>query len=68
VALWIANDETLYVRAVNYARKDGLRSYENFIHRYMPSEYGDITPDGVSWTDPHLDHDQLDTFIRELAE
>ena len=68
VALWISNERDLYERAVAFARhcpadKDPSGFYERFI-KNIPSEWGDITPDGVSWTDPFLDHAELDEFIK----
>ena len=68
VSLWINNDQPLYKLAVNYATRSGNPRYEIFISDYMPSEYGDITPDGVSWTDPTLDITALDDMLRELKE
>ncbi len=71
VALWISNDQSLYNEARHYAsayfNRDAC-TYADFIAEAMPSAWGDITPDGVSWTDPTLDHDELNTFIRQLAD
>jgi len=68
VALWISNERTLYDNARKFSQKHGfLAIYENFV-KQMPSEYGDITADRVSWTDPTLDLPRLDEFIQELGE
>lgn len=80
VSLWIANDESLYQEARRYSVRlreasktqslpmDDEGMYADFIGNYMPSHWGDVTPDGVSWSDPTLDHDRLDAFIAELGE
>ena len=74
VSLWIANDEMLYNEARLYAQafmNQGSATYAAFIAEIvsdMPYAMGYVTPDGVSWTDPHLDHEELDVFIRELAD
>ena len=71
VALYIANDEPLYWEARRYAtayRNEGTAKYADFVSEMMSGIWGDITPDGVSWTDPTLDHEELDAFLRELAE
>ena len=67
VALWISNDVFLYNRARAFvnnmpadAKTDGL--YLQFIAN-IPSEWGDLTPDGVMWKDVGLDYDALDQFI-----
>lgn len=67
VALWINNDQPLYEDALRYLHTAYEPTYEGFIEQ-MSGEYGDITPDGVSWTDPTLDHDELNTFIKGLGE
>ncbi len=71
VSLWIANDEALYVEARHYVTaymNEGNTKYADFVSEVMHGTWGDITPDGVSWTDPTLDHEALDTFLRQLAE
>jgi hypothetical protein len=79
VSLWINNDESLYQEAVRYCSRireasrvhdlpfddDGM--YVDFMGNYLPSHWGDVTPDGVSWSDPTLDHDALDEMLAELA-
>ena len=61
VSLWIQNDEGLYEMA-RECRNDGYQYFAEVI-----SECGDkATPDGVSWTDPTLDHDELNEMMSEL--
>jgi len=70
VALWISNDEALYNEARNYSSRYvnvDVATYSTFVAEAMSDIWGDITPDGVSWTDPTLDHAELDDFIRGLA-
>ena len=68
VALWISNDEPMYRAARYYSQSQGSEAtYDGFLD-YISAEYGDITGDGVSWTDPTLDHKELDDFIREIGE
>jgi hypothetical protein len=67
VALWISNEEPIYRAARYYSQSQGSEAtYDGFLD-YIGPEYGDITGDGVSWTDPTLDHTELDTFIQEIG-
>jgi len=68
VSLHIANQRDLYELARKYAQKTRTPKYDYFIAQVMPSVYGDVTADGVSWTDPTLDQTALDEMIAELAE
>lgn len=72
VSLWIANNYDLYQRAHKYAQSvkddENEGKYRHFIGFVLPADYGDVTPDGVSYTDPTLDIEELDEFIAELAE
>lgn len=65
VSLWINNEESIYRQACDYVARTEEPTYEGFI-RVLDGVYGDVTPDGVSWTDPTLDMDELDEMIREL--
>lgn len=68
VSLHIANDYYLYTQARDYAiAKPSTATYDYFITYVMDGSRGDLTPDGVSWTDPTLDHDELDAFIMEMG-
>jgi len=68
VSLHIANQRDLYELARKYALKVKSPKYDYFIGQVMPSHWGDVTPDGVSWTDPTLDNDALDEMLEELAQ
>ena len=65
VALWIGNDEGLYLEARRYRN----RGYKDFI-KYMLASYGDgtfvATPDGVQWNDSDLDIQALNEMMSEL--
>lgn len=67
VALWISNEEITYRQALLYVSLHDDPSYDGLMDFYA-HEWDLITPDGVSWTDPTLDHEALDEFIRGLAE
>ena len=64
VALWINGDEGLY----NFAQ--GFSSYADFVDGIKEINEGFAlafeTPDGVSWTDSALDHDELDEIFTEF--
>ena len=64
VALWIGGDEGLY----NFAKE--FASYRDFASNLKESSgdssIGYETPDGVSWNDSALDHDELDEYLKEL--
>ena len=61
VALYIQNDEGLYEFA-RECKNDGYQYFADVI-----SETGSqVTPDGVSWTHPELDTDELDEMMAEL--
>jgi hypothetical protein len=63
VALWIGNDEGLYISA-----KD-CGCYAMFQARMLECSGQDValkTPDGVAWNDSGLDTEALDEMIEEL--
>ena len=67
VALWISNDRPLYEAALKYVDNDPSPTYLGFIgSKYMDAEWGSLTGDGVSWTDPTLNHAELDGMIAVL--
>jgi hypothetical protein len=68
VALTIKNWEPLLTMATMYAKTHPSPTYEQFIGAIMPSNYGDITADGVSWTDPTLDNEALDAMFVDMGE
>lgn len=65
VALWINNDEGLYL----FARD--CSSYDDFAEQLKEtsgdSSIGYRTPDGVAWNDSGLDTPRLDELIKEIA-
>ena len=60
VALWIGNEEIFHDIA-----KD-CKSFLNFVDQVEVTWELQGTPDGVSFTDPNLDIDELDEMILEL--
>ncbi len=60
VALWIGNDEYLYRIA------QGVSNYSRFVACIEGFLWD--TPDGVSYTDPNLDIEELDEMIDELHD
>lgn len=58
VALYIQNEYDLYQLARGYD------DYETFIED--AGLEGQVTPDGVSWTHPELDTDELNEMLAEL--
>ena len=71
VSLWLGNDEDYYDIVREYCKENvdtKIRdlSYAGFVSRnrgWLSTE----TPDGVSWTDSNLDHNELNRMIREMA-
>ena len=70
VSLYINNEYPFYKAAqsyVSYQKELGLDvSYTEFTQYFMDL-LGTITPDGVSWTHPELDTDELDEMLEEIA-
>lgn len=65
VALWIGNDEGIY----NFAKY--FSNYLDFVAGMKKVSEGSLafeTPDGVSWTDSALDHDELNEIFTELQD
>ena len=67
VSLWLMNDEPLYRLALQYASEYPSGTYAGLADMYIRPHAGEITPDGVSWTDPTLDHDELTQSLRYLS-
>ena len=71
VSLWLGNDEDYYDIAREFCKENAATkirdlTYSNFVasnRGWLSAE----TPDGVSWTDPKLDHNALNRMIREMA-
>ena len=62
VALYIQNDEGLY----HWAKEYRHHGYEAFAESLTECGGSQITPDGVSWTHPELDTEELDEMMAEL--
>jgi hypothetical protein len=60
VALWIGNDEGLYDEA------KCCGSYSVLLHVLYGCGSKE-TPDGVKWTDPKVNHIEIDDMIEELG-
>ena len=70
VSLYINNEYPLYKLAcewVEHQREfDAPVDYDIFRHT-LAELHGDLTPDGVSWSDPTLDNDELSEMLQELV-
>ena len=64
VSLWIQNDEGLYEIAKESARGT-IHPYGDFVDVMLMLGSKD-TPDGVSWSHPDLDFDELNEMMEEL--
>jgi len=64
VALWIENDEDLYLEAKRYRRR-GYKAFTESL-RELGGEIALQTPDGVAWNDSNLDIEALDEMMGEL--
>ena len=58
IALYINNERDLYQVA------KACNSYKEFLSHLVP---GAITPDGVLYTDPSLDTQELDEVIQDIV-
>ena len=69
VALYIQNEYPLYSLACEWVEhqrdNDDTCDYDVFRHT-LTELAGDITPDGVSWSDPTLDTDELTEMLMDL--
>ena len=62
VALWMANDETIY----RHARANKSLGYRKWAQRWI-DEFGEyITGDGISWLSDDVDQDEMDLVLEEL--
>ena len=70
VSLYINNEYAIYKMARDYARQcerlDEKVDYETFAG-VLSMCYDNITPDGVSWTDPSIDTDEMNEMLEELV-
>lgn len=66
VALWIGNDQGLYMMASDFAKRCKSRAiYRHFIEQCGLADQR--TPDGIAYDGSKLDRKALNEFIRELA-
>ena len=66
VALWIGNDEGLYLAAVDFAERcKGRAVYRLFVEHEGLA--GSNTPDGIKWDGSKLDYRALNSMMREFA-
>ena len=70
VALYINNEYEMYMTALDWVKDrlwdDQSVDYDIFRHT-MTELFGDKTPDGVSWNDECLDHQELSEMLQELV-
>ena len=70
VALYINNEYPMYLTALDWVKErlwyDASVDYDVFRHT-MTELFGDKTPDGVSWNDESLDHQELSEMLQELV-
>ena len=70
VALYIENEYQFYKAAcsyVAYQNELGLPVEFDSFRQYFLDLLGTVTPDGVSYTDPALDHDELNEMLADLV-
>ena len=70
VSLYINNEYSFYKAAqsyVSYQKELNLPVLFSEFHQYFLDLLGTVTPDGVSYTDPDLDHDELNEMLEELV-
>lgn len=67
VALWIQNDEPLYRASYRFMRGYvGSDPYRDLIAAIDIADQQ--TPDGVAYTDPAIDREELDEMLRLFVE
>ena len=69
VSLYIQNEYSFYKAAQSYVafqKELNLPVLYTEYCQYFMDLLGTITPDGVSWTHPELDTDELDEMLSEL--
>ena len=70
VSLFILNEYPLYKLACDWVQHqldmEAPVDYDIFRHT-LTELWGPVTPDGVSWSDPTLDTDELSEMLQELV-
>jgi cyanate permease len=65
VALWIGNQEYIYMEAVDFMQTySGTRPYSRFIQSRVG---GGRTPDNIAWLGTRLDYPALNEMMREFV-
>lgn len=70
VALYIQNEYPLYKAACSYAMYQDEMGWDirfDDFRMFFMDLLGEVTPDGVSYSDPTLDHDELDEMLQEMV-
>lgn len=68
VSMWLNNEEPWYFSMLNWLHENPAGKYVDMIATLQAeSIIGEVTPDGVSWTDPYLDHEALDAMLAETT-
>ena len=69
-SLYINNEYPLYCLARDWVAHqveyDAPIDWETF-RCTLVELFGDVTPDGVSWTDPTIDEDEMTEMLQELV-
>ena len=71
VSLYINNEYGMYMTALDWVkdRQWDKQSVDYDVFRHTLTElFGDKTPDGVSWSDNKLDHEELSEMLLELVD
>ena len=71
MSLYINNEYGMYMTALDWVKEslwnNEAVSYDVFRHT-LTELFGDKTPDGVSWDDDTLDHEELSEMLLELVD
>lgn len=62
VALWIQNDELLYLFAKSCKQYTTFMELINF-----PWKYQKVTGDGIAWSDPKIKRREINIMLKELT-
>ncbi len=71
-ALWLQNDEAMYEQAVQFVLScrmlDVPVEYARFHNSLAIMFRSPMTPDGVNWSNPAIDHAEMDQMLNELVD
>lgn len=66
VSLWLNNEEAWYQSMRFFMLENPEGTYSDLIDVLQSEQIIEqVTPDGVSWTDPTLDREALDEMLKE---